>query len=316
MVLLRPTDSAKRGFVSQPSRTGRGLVTGTVIFSLDCEGKWGVADHLTREHHALLDDANLRATYRKVCDVFARFGVPATFASVALFATSDEEFAALPLEDIARELPYAAPALDDLRNGSGQGWRAPWYRDMVGDLHELASHGGTHTPFDDLTPEQAHFELSLIPGLAGQTFIFPRNRVDHLSRLAEAGVIAYREAPRRGSRLASLAAEFNIRERSQDPRDSTSGADEPEAIPAGYFINWLSHLRRVVPRAVTRLRARSIIEHAARTGGVAHFWTHPENIATAPATLDNLVAIVEETVRLRDRGEIVVQTQEAFARSA
>jgi len=291
-------------------------VTGTVIFSLDCEGKWGVADHLTREHHALLNDANLRATYRRICDVFAGFEVPATFASVALFAMSDEAFAALPLEEIGRRLPYAAPALDDLRGGTGQGWRAPWYRETVGDLHELASHGGTHTPFDDLTPDQADFELSLIPDLAGQTFIFPRNRVDHLARLAEAGVIAYREAPRRGSRLASLAAEFNIRERSQDPRGSTSGstsgADEPEAIPAGYFINWLSHLRRMVPRAVTRLRARSIIEDAARTGGVAHFWTHPENIATAPGTLDNLVAIVEEAVRMRDRGEIVIQTQKAF----
>lgn len=290
-------------------------MTGTVVFSLDCEGKWGVADHLTREHHASLDDANLRATYGRVCDVFAGFEVPATFASVALFAMSDEEFAALPLADIAQDLPYARPALADLQGGTGQGWRAPWYRDMVGDLHELASHGGTHTPFDDLSPSQADFELSLIPDLAGQTFIFPRNRVGHLVRLAEAGVIAYREAPQRGSRLASLAAEFNVRERAQEPRRSTGAPGEPAAIPAGYFINWLSHLRKLVPPAVTRLRARSIIEDAARTGGVAHFWTHPENIATAPATLENLVAIIEEAVRLRDRGEIVVRTQKDFVKA-
>ena len=37
-------------------------------------------------------------------------------------------------------------------------------------------------------------------------------------------------------------------------------------------------------------------------------WLHRGNIATAPATFENLEAIVEEIVRFRDRGEIRAET--------
>ena len=75
------------------------------------------------------------------------------------------------------------------------------------------------------------------------------------------------------------------------------------------FINWRSGARKLVPTAVTRRRARNLLGDAVRTGGVAHFWLHPENIASAPATLANLEAVVSEIVRMRDAGQIRVETQ-------
>jgi hypothetical protein len=88
-----------------------------------------------------------------------------------------------------------------------------------------------------------------------------------------------------------------------------------QPIPGGYFINWLWGLRRIVPKAVTRHRARRVLHDAARNGGVAHFWTHPENIAAAPSTLGNLSAILEEAVSLRRQGLIEIVTQIDYCRS-
>lgn len=72
-------------------------------------------------------------------------------------------------------------------------------------------------------------------------------------------------------------------------------AAKPLSIPAGgFFVNWMSGGRRLVPPALSRLRARRLLERAARTGEVVHYWTHPENIASAPATLGVLRGILAE----------------------
>ena len=63
---------------------------------------------------------------------------------------------------------------------------------------------------------------------------------------------------------------------------------------------------------MTRWRARRILDHAARTGGVAHFWTHPENIATSPETLKNFNNVIDEVARAADRGDVRPMTQVEF----
>ena len=58
----------------------------TFILSLDCEGKWGVADHLDAQTHRSLADARLRAAYRDILAALDRYDIAATFAFVGLFA--------------------------------------------------------------------------------------------------------------------------------------------------------------------------------------------------------------------------------------
>jgi peptidoglycan/xylan/chitin deacetylase (PgdA/CDA1 family) len=284
---------------------------GTFILSLDCEGKWGVADHLTAAHHSTLSDARLRDAYQAIAKLLDDLGVPATFAFTELFLCSKDELTALPQDEIRERLPYSAPAFDDLSEGSGEGWSAPWLADLIGDRHERACHGVTHMPWSDMDKEQARFELSLLSRPAGGTFIYPRNRIAHLDLLEEQGFAGYRLAPPRRSRAASLAAELNLFSRAE-PRPPTA---KLQPIPGGYFVNWLAGPRRLVPPTATRLRARSILQDAARRGRVAHFWTHPENIASAPRTLGNLAAILEEAAALRRRGLIEIVTQLDYCRS-
>ena len=287
-------------------------MSGTIIFSLDCEGKWGVADHLSEMHHEHLTDTNLRATYVRILKAFAERNVPATFAGVGLFAMDDLSFTHLDKDAIAQRLPYTKFAIDDLQEGSGEGWRAPWFRDIVGDAHEIASHGATHTPFDAMDSSQVDFELSLLSPQDGSTLVFPRNRIAHLDAIAKR-FVGYREAPAHRSRLASLASEIDLTAKSQMPPRAVKCDDaQIAAIPSGYFINWKAHLRRFVPTSVTRLRCRQIMRHAANTGGVAHFWTHPENIATHPATMNNLLGLIEDAANLREAGKADILTQRAY----
>ena len=284
---------------------------GRFILSLDCEGKWGVADLLAEPHHRTLSDQRLREAYEAIVRLLADADVPATFAVTELFLRSRDELMALPRDEIAARLPYAAPAFEDLARGSGEGWSAPWLPELIGERHERACHGVTHTPWTAMTREQARFELSLAPEAAGGTFIYPRNAVAHLDLLEEAGFAGYRLPPPRRSRAASLASEFNP----FVPAEPSPAPAPLQPIPGGYFINWLGGLRRTVPKAVTRRRARNVLRDAARKGKVAHFWTHPENIAAAPATLDNLAAVLEEAVALRRQGLIEVVTQIDYCRS-
>jgi len=286
-------------------------MAGTFILSLDCEGKWGVADHLSPRWQRDLTEARLKEAYRAIAALLAKAGVSATFAFTELFLRSRDELLALPTDEIAERLPYARPAFRDLLHGSGEGWTGEWALAAIGAGHEVASHGVTHTPWTDMTADQARYELSLVPIERGRTFIHPRNAIAHLDLLAEAGFTGYRLARPRSSRVASLAGELNILAAAEP-----SPPPAPlQPIPAGYFINWLSGPRRLVPTWATRRRARHVLEQAARTGGVAHFWTHPENVAAAPATLRNLAAVVEEAAAMREAGRIEIMTQIDYCRS-
>lgn len=281
---------------------------GIFILSLDCEGKWGVADQLNAAHSAHLSDTRLREAYTAIVMMLDHFGVSATFAFTSMLTLSSNQLRALPSEEIYLRLPYARSALKDFRNGLFEGWSAPWALDMVVSRHEIGCHGITHTPWDTMDEGQAKFELSLVPPERNQTFVFPRNRVRHLPLLALAGFRGYRCAPPDRSRVRSLLSEFNI----SAAAEKTPAQTHPQSIPAGYFINWRSGLRGIVPPAITRLRVRHILEDAVHSNGVAHFWTHPENVASAPDTLLNLRTLLEEATHLRAQGKIVCLTQAEY----
>jgi hypothetical protein len=282
-------------------------MTGTVIISLDCEGRWGVADHLTPAIAAGLTQERLRAAYRAVADLFAAYDIKATYAFVELFTRPASRELTQLVQHYAQELPYLARAAEGLAAGE-EGWVGDWaYERALAGGHEIAFHGATHVPWPTLTRDQARRELQLARPEQRRTMVFPRNEIAHLDVLAEFGCKAYRGHRRFATRAQSLLSEFDLGTVSQPMPEPAAGS--PLELPSGIYVNWRSGPRRLVPTAVTRRRARNLLTHAARTGNVAHFWLHPENIASAPDTLVNLEAIVGEIVRLRDAGLIRVATQ-------
>lgn len=290
------------------------------ILSLDCEGKWGVADHLGPTEHRALSDARLRKAYADILAVLEEFDFPATFAFVGLFGESPHDLKKLrpTLAELGAQAPhYLEPAWADMEQGSRQGWHGDWAVEAVGDSsvgHELALHGITHVPWGSVPRSFASAELEVLKALASplkkaRTFVFPRNQVAHTDVLLEGGFEGFRLAPTRRSRLGSLLSEMNL---FSPPEAGPNGNNRLVPIPGGYFVNWQSGPRLLVPIAMSRLRAKRMLAQAEEDQRIVHYWTHPENIASAPRTLRLLREIVQMAARLRDAGRCEILTQTAY----
>lgn len=300
----------------------REIQPGTFIVSLDCEGKWGMADHLTAWHHAHLNRAELDAAYRQLLELFRRYRIPASFAFVMAFVLSEREqaeiadhFVDVPIEGANWLAAFrAAQATGDL-----SGWSHPELLDLVRaePMHEIACHGFTHLPLaEELVPRAeaarelaACQEAARIKGLTLETFVYPRNLKGWPQVLAEAGLKGFRARPARRGKLGLLAAELNPFDRAQGPCSGEAGLT---VIPSGEMLNWQSGPRKAIPRAASRLRWKSRLEYAARTGAVAHIWLHPHNLIGAPGTAERLEDVLAMAAALRDAGRLVVKTQAQY----
>lgn len=293
----------------------------TFILSLDCEGKWGVADRLTKRQHRWLTDDRLRDAYRNLIALLDEFDFPATFAFVGLFAEPESSFRRLvpAIEDLRARAPsYLGPALEDSTTGSCQGWHGHWALDLVGGAkvrHEIGLHGITHVPWTWC--DRAFFvdELRLLPELTtavaqARTFVYPRNEVAHVDLLACAGLKGFRNGRPHKSRLHSLLSELNLWSKAEPgPRNGKP----PIGLPAGHFVNWRSGARRLISARITQARFERMVDGS--DGGIVHAWLHPENIASAPETMAVLRKIVRSVAERRNRGRCAVLTQIDYLRT-
>lgn len=285
-------------------------MAGVCIISLDCEGRWGLADQAYSQLTQMITDENLRTSYDAIFASLNAADLPATFACVQLFLRDAQDLHDDDLDAYGDKFPY----LKDVRAARAadpSGWHAPWLADAISDKHEIGLHGFTHVPWGELSTDDARAELDGTPLEFRRTLIYPRNDVAHTDVLAEFGCEGYRVAPIKLKGAAKLLAQANPYSAPSEP--IKTGSDVVE-IPGGYFINWQRGARRYVPQSLSRLRARNCIADAAKTGGVAHFWIHPENIATHPKTMLNFQAIVDEIARARNAGDVTVMTQVDYCR--
>jgi peptidoglycan/xylan/chitin deacetylase (PgdA/CDA1 family) len=296
------------------------------IISLDCEGKWGMADHLQPYHHEHLTDAALTRAYERLIDLFGRYEVPATFAFVMAFVLKREE-----REHFAGELlgdepdPWLRPYREEVAGGKAQGWHVPAALDLVraAATHEVACHSFCHRPLGDRSISAAGASAELdaaaaaarLKGLSLKTFVFPRNEVGHLPELREHGFIGYRERLRRPTgklgRALSLAEEMNVWAPAQQ---QSPVADGIVPIPSGRFLNWRFGARSWVPPEVTAARWRHQLRDAVADGGVVHLWLHPHNLLTAPDTEALLETVLRDVAVMRDAGRITTVTQRDYCR--
>ena len=286
------------------------------ILSFDCEGKWGSADCLTAQHRRDLTDDKLRVAYDAILKLLDEYKIEPTFAFAGLFSQTPSGFERLraDVNALAKRAPeYLEPALHDFEETRGDGWLGETLVDAVGSAraaHEIALHGVTHVPWTQMDAPFVKAEMRLFENLEGpvrdsRTFVYPRNLVAHVGALTERGFRGFRNAGPIRSRLRSLLSESNLFE----APERGEVLDGIIAIPSGYFLNWRSGARRLVPTAVTQLRAQRLLDRAEATDAVVHYWLHPENIATAPSTIKLLAALVREVAKRREEGRCTVLTQ-------
>jgi peptidoglycan/xylan/chitin deacetylase (PgdA/CDA1 family) len=298
-------------------------MTGTFIISIDCEGKWGMADHMGPQYDYITEES-LDRVYRMIVDAFAHFGIKATFAFVGAFTLSAEERVAH--ENLFVDVQYKGSNwLSDFRraasSGSLDGWFCPnGFAMAKAGGHEIACHGFSHIPFDDPNISQqtmeadveAALKVAAEKGVRFDTFVFPRNRVGHTNILKAQNFVAYRGAMPTTSRFASLAGEANIYQCSQPHGTPHNGLLE---IPTGYFLNWRRGIRACIPKRISRMRWASILDNAVRNDELAHLYFHPHNLINGPESFDLLVDVLRAVCERRDAGSIIVETQAEYAHS-
>ena len=297
----------------------------TFIMSLDCEGKWGMADGLRPYHHRDLTDRNLARAYRRLVELLARNDIPATFAFVMAFTLPKAEaqaFAALDRDGNPQD-PWLKHYWASLDAGLDEGWHVPEAFEQVREdgRHEIASHSFCHRPLGDDSLDGAGATSELVNAAAAarlkqvelKTLVFPRNQVGNLGAVKDAGYLGFRsrlDRPGgwRGKAMA-LLEEFDTRAAPQQPLPDRQGLI---AIPPGRFFNWRFGLRRLAPPPVTVTRWKRQLDRCVRDGGIVHLWLHPHNLITGPGTAAVLGDVLAHVARLRDRGSLEVLTQRAY----
>ena len=287
--------------------------------SLDCEGLWGMADQPKVVNAGLICDASLAKAYGLISRLLGVNGIKATCAFVSAFAAGEEALRVqVPLlRELASQSPaWFAHALPAIEHGRIDGWFGEtFYSQLRGAGHEMAWHGATHLVLADHTSADAvELELLLAArlfealGHSPKTIVFPRNLVGHLKQLQRAGFKTYRAGPPAGftGRLSGLINEWNVLDGRVQAKPHTQHGWH--ISPAGFFLNWPSGARSLVPVSVTVSRWKSLLRSAVEQGGYVHMWFHPHNLITAPAMQGAFEQIMKEVGLLVRSGDMASLT--------
>jgi len=263
---------------------------GIVTLSFDCEAKWGMAD-LNLEWKKDLTNENLIEAYEYILEILKKYNIPSTFAFVGAMTETKDRFIGETeaLMKGSNHAEWLKPIFNQITKDD-DGWFFPNIIDLCkkDNMHEIASHGYTHIPFGNLSEDEINEEMKLIKDwslrheINCKTLIFPRNDINFIEKLNNYNIELYRSAPilfnvkNFPKYLNTFFEEFNIFKESEE-LDS-----EGISLPGGVFINWKYGPRKIIPKTISNIRYKNILNHAEKRKRVAHFWTHPHNFITAP----------------------------------
>jgi peptidoglycan/xylan/chitin deacetylase (PgdA/CDA1 family) len=312
------------------------LERGAFVVSIDTELAWGEAHRRDGSQRGHRFDAE-RPVIDAILDLFARYRIAATWAIVGhLFLDACGDDGGDPHPDL---VPPEYDWLDE-------GWLAVdprstieaaphWYgRDIVDAVlacpvpQEVGSHSFSHVIVDDpaCTPEVFGSELAAAGRVAAdrgvelRSFVYPRNSIGQIERLAEHGYRSYRggrpAAPFAGRRGWQRRALTLVDKLHPLPGSATLPARHGSGVwnvPQTYLFAPATTGRRLPPALWAR-RPRARLRQAARDRSLFHLWFHPYNVTADPErALAALEVVCREAARLRDAGRLDVLTMGGLA---
>lgn len=273
------------------------LDRGALVISLDTELGWGFHG-FENPPHLSSDGAQERANVSALLDLFEEYDTPVTWALVGhLFLDScDGEHAELPAPTYAdvddnwyATDPGSTTAAAPLRY-------APDIVAAIADAavdHEFATHTFSHVLCgrDGCSRAVVREELRRCRELTEtidedlSTLVFPRNEVEYLDTVADAGIEVFRGqsaedarrlAPRFGRHRAYLRYIFRRPAAVVEPTQTDSGLWN---LPGSQYLpyNTFPRVHERFPTHPRVVRARKSLRNAKREGKVFHLWSHPHN---------------------------------------
>ena len=310
-------------------------INGSFVLSLDTELAWG-AVHRGGYEGRERDFDRTRYVVEELLDLLDKYEISATWAIVGhLFIETCWPVNGVKHPEIVRA-DYAGYAGDwfDRDPCSNVNEDPYWYgNDIVRKIldcvtpQEIGSHSFSHMIVDKgCGPETFASELKASKAAAAEwdvsleSFVFPRNVINHLDVLAESGITAFRgitpnwtsSLPHWLQRPARFVDAFLP---SGTPTSRPSFRSGMWDIPASYFYLHRTGWGRLVPIKVRVQKAISGLQRAGNRREVFHLWTHPFNVASDPVPLLwGLESIFRKVNDLRASGLIENVTMGGLAR--
>jgi peptidoglycan/xylan/chitin deacetylase (PgdA/CDA1 family) len=301
---------------------------GTLMICLDFELYWGVRDKRSIEEYR----ANLlgvREAVPRMLDMFSRYGIHATWATVGLlfFESKQELLDSLPVEKPSYRDESLSPY--PLLNEIGENEHADPYHfapSLISRIHATPGQEiGTHTfsHYYCLEPGQTKVQfradleaaasVAARRGIELRSIVFPRNQVnpEYLPICSELGLRAYRGTERasfyQAGNGASASNPLKRAQRLLDayiPLGSNTAYSVPDHehglplnLPSSRFLRPYSHRLKSLD-SLRRRRITQDLAHAAKQHLTYHLWWHPHNFGVQT---DENLAFLESILREFDR---------------
>ncbi len=284
---------------------------GYFVVSLDFELFWGMFDKVTLKTYGERVKGE-RTAIPRMLDIFSKYGVHATWATVGLLMAKDKQELLTLLPP-----PELQPRYADMKVSSYEYLKtAPIETDTVPDIYHFGSdlvwkilatpfqEIGNHTfshfyCIDGETNDASIFEADLDAfaraiqtyETATESIVFPRNQAsaEALRICAEKGIRAYRGnethvlyTPRKDANQSLFIRAFRLLDHYINISGyHTYGLPEqksglPINIPASRFLRpWNRVLSLFEPLRMRRIK--KAMTHAAKNGEIFHLWWHPHN---------------------------------------
>lgn len=295
-----------------------------LVLSLDLELHWGVRDHVRPGDPYIRALLGARPAVPRMLELFERFGVAATWATVGLLFAADTQEACR--FEPAEKPTYLNSKLDPYREPTGAsevedplhfGWELIQAIRAV-PRQEIGSHTYSHYYCLDegQTLEQFRADMQSARRIAEyrgidlRSLVFPRNQVKaaYLRVLDELGIVCYRGAEgnwpnaacshpgilRRVCRL--LDSYFNLTGPNSVNWTQLRASGRPFNLPGSRFLRPVRGFKPLDRLHASRIKGAMLA--AARSGEIVHLWWHPHNLGLR--TQANLAQLEEILVCFKE----------------
>lgn len=297
---------------------------GSLVISLDFEMMWGCHDWSTVDKYGRSNIHNVRAVICQIIELFNKYEVCATFATVGLIFCDNKDDAIsmipsqLPSYINQNKSPFKKGFIDGIRKEDEYLFFAP---DVIRLLKkhpniEIGSHTFSHYFCWEPGQTKAQFESDLIRSkevvekeqVELKSIVFPRNQIskNYLEICANHGVLAYRGNAQKFyghtkslwkwgynkvSRL--LDAYINWGGNTTIPYSTIDCNERPLNIPASRMLRpYIKKLSMLESIRLRRIKREMI--YAAKHHALYHLWWHPHNFG---ADMEQNLAFLEEVLK-------------------
>ena len=279
---------------------------GSFIISLDFELMWGVRDISTIEGYGKSNVKNVKQVISRLLELFEKYNVKATIATVGLIMLSNKEDALFMQPSLLPSYynkllsPYENNYIKNISSRYNELFFLPHTVDAIKESEniEIGSHTFCHyyCLAEGQTVEQFEEDLKTAIKIADlndiniRSIIFPRNQVSkpYLSICSKYNVECYRGnalrffgAKTKSQRIKNKIGRFldsyiNIGPRTSYSYSSININEKPVNIRASRFLRpYKGGFAIIEPWRIRRIKKE--IKYAAKHNEVYHLWWHPHN---------------------------------------